>query len=91
MISNVLSCLSGYLKSKKFELDIPKIADVSEMSEEEVMTELHSLESNGDIKLEGNSVELIKISPKNSKKFNDLWAPVETMPWGKNMKLKLDV
>lgn len=91
MLQNILSCLSGYLDSKEFELDIPKIADVSEMSEEEVIEELHTLHSNGEIQLNDNKVILTTISPKNSKKFNDLWTPVETMVWKKNTKLKLDV
>ena len=37
-----------------------------------------------------NKVTLINIEPKTSKKFNDLYAPVETMVWSKGMKLQLD-
>lgn len=91
MIKNVLSCLGGYFGTNTFELDIPKIADVSEMSEEEVSQELEELNTSGDIKLDGNTLTLVNILPKISKKFNDLYAPVETMLWGKNTKLKLDV
>ena len=91
MIYNVLSCLGGYFNSNTFELDIPKIADISEMSEDELIQELNILQSNGDIELKDNTITLVHISSKKSKKFNDLWAPVETMTWGKNMKLKLDV
>ena len=35
-------------------------------------------------------VTLLNIMSKSNKKFNDLYAPVETMEWGKGMKLKLD-
>lgn len=89
-MKKVLSYLSSYFNSNEFELDIPKIADVSEMTEEEVENELNDLQSKGDISLDGNKVTLINIKPKKSQKFNDLYAPVETMVWGKGMKLVLD-
>lgn len=89
-ISKVLSFIGGYLNSTEFELDISKIADVSEYTEEEVTEELDKLQTNGDISLDGTTVTLINIKPKKNKDFNDLYAPVETMVWGKGMKLKLD-
>lgn len=89
-MKKVLSYLSSYFNSNEFELDIPKIADVSEMTEEEVENELNDLQSKGDISLDGNKVTLINIKPKKNQKFNDLYAPVETMTWGKGMKLVLD-
>lgn len=89
-MDKVLSYLGSYFNSNEFELDIPKIADVSEMTEEEVENELNELQTKGDISLDGNKVTLINIKPKKSQKFNDLYAPVETMVWGKGMKLQLD-
>lgn len=89
-MKKVLSYLSSYFNSTEFELDIPKIADVSEMTEEEVENELNDLQLKGDISLDGNKVTLINIKPKKNQKFNDLYAPVETMTWGKGMKLVLD-
>lgn len=86
----ILSYLSSYFNSNEFELDIPKIADVSEMTEEEVETELSELQLIGDISLEDNKVTLINIQPEENQKFNDLYTPVETMTWGKGMKLQLD-
>lgn len=89
-MKKILSYLGSYFNSDKFELDIPKIADVSEMTEEEVEAELSELQLTGDISLDGNKVTLINIEPKKNQKFNDLYAPVETMTWSKGMKLKLD-
>ncbi len=89
-MKKILSYLGSYFNSNEFELDIPKIADVSEMTEEEVEAELAELQLVGDISLDGNKVTLINIKPKKSQKFNDLYAPVETMTWGKGMKLVLD-
>lgn len=89
-MDKVLSYLGSYFNSNEFELDIPKIADVSEMTEEEVENELNELQMKGDISLDGNKVTLINIKPKKSQKFNDLYAPVETMIWSKGMKLQLD-
>jgi hypothetical protein len=89
-ISKVLSFLGGYFNANEFELDIPKIADVSELSEEEVTSELQALLASGDISVAGNKVTLIKLIPEISKSFNELYAPVETMLWGKGEKLKLD-
>lgn len=89
-MKKILSYLGSYFNSNEFELDIPKIADVSEMTEEEVENELNELQMKGDISLAGNKVTLINIKPKKSQKFNELYAPVETMIWGKGMKLVLD-
>ena len=89
-MKKILSYLGSYFNNNEFELDIPKIADVSEMTEEEVEAELAELQLVGDISLDGNKVTLINIKPKKSQKFNDLYAPVETMTWGKGMKLVLD-
>jgi len=89
-MKKILSYLGSYFNSNEFELDIPKIADVSEMTEEEVEAELSELQLTGDISLDGNKVTLINIEPKKNQKFNDLYAPVETMTWSKGMKLKLD-
>lgn len=89
-VSKVLSYLGGYFNSTEFELDLPKVADIAEYEEEELTAELEELQVVGDIKLDGNKVTLINIEPKISKKFNDLYAPVETMVWGKGMKLQLD-
>ena len=89
-MKKILSYLGSYFNSDEFELDIPKIADVSEMTEEEVEAELSELQLTGDISLDGNKVTLINIEPKKNQKFNDLYAPVETMTWSKGMKLKLD-
>lgn len=89
-ISKVLSYLGGYFNNTKFELDIPKIADVSESSEEEVENELHKLSLNGDISISNNQITLISIVPKTNKKFNDLYSPIETVAWDKNTILKLD-
>ena len=89
-ITNVLSFTGGYFNSKKFELDIPKIADILEASEEDIEREIKKCQSNGDIKLDGNIVTLINIEPKKDKKFSEQYAPVETIEWGNGMKLKLD-
>jgi len=89
-MKKILSYLGSYFNSNEFELDIPKIADVSEMTEEEVEAKLAELQLVGDISLDGNKVTLINIKPKKSQKFNDLYAPVETMTWSKGMKLVLD-
>lgn len=89
-MKKILSYLGSYFNSNEFELDIPKIADVSEMTEEEVEAELAELQLIGDISLDGNKVTLINIKPKKNQKFDDLYAPVETMTWGKGMKLVLD-
>lgn len=89
-MKKILSYLGSYFNSNEFELDIPKIADVSEMTEEEVEAELSELQLTGDISLDGNKLTLINIEPKKNQKFNDLYAPVETMTWSKGMKLKLD-
>lgn len=89
-IATVLSFLGGYYDSIEFELDIPKIADILEAAEEDIEREIKKCQSNGDIKLEDNKVTLINITPKKDKKFNSQYAPVETIEWGKGMKLKLD-
>lgn len=90
-MKNILSCLGGYFNSTKFELDIPKIAEVVDLTEDEITSELNDLQNTGDIVLnDDNSVELINITTKVSKKFNDLYAPVETLEWKPGMKLKLD-
>lgn len=90
MINNVLSCLGGYFKSKEFDLDITKAADLAEISEDEFSEELKVLAINGDINIDGNKITLVNIEPKICKKFNDLYMPVETMTWNKNTKLVLD-
>jgi hypothetical protein len=89
-IVNVLSFLGGYFNSEEFELDISKISDITELSEDEIQSELTALQENDIIGLDNTKVTLINIKPKKNKKFNDLYAPVETMEWGKGMKLKLD-
>lgn len=89
-IVKILGYLGGYFNATEYELDIPKIADISESSEDEVNVELQKLQSNGDIDICDNKITLIKISPKNNKKFNELYSPVETLILGKNSMLKLD-
>ena len=89
-LKKVLSCIGGYLDSTEFELDLPKIADVSEYSEEDVIAELGLLKSTGDINMDGSVVTLVNIKPIKNKKFNELYAPVETIDWQKGMKLVLD-
>ena len=89
-IIKILSYLGGYVNKTEFELDIPKIADIAEMSEDELIDELKHLQSKGDISIDGNNVSLVNIKPKSNKKFNDLYTPVETMEWSKGMKLTLD-
>lgn len=91
MVNTILGYLGGYFKNTTYELDIPKIADVSELSEDEIENELSKLQTNGDISINDNTITLIKISPKSNEKFNDLYRPVETMNWDKNTMLKLDV
>lgn len=89
-IIKILSYLSRYLNKTEFELNISKIADIAEMSEDELNAELQQLQSNGYINLDGSNVTLINIKPKSNKKFNELYAPLETMEWSKGMKLVLD-
>ena len=91
MIKNVLSYLGGYFNSNTFELDIPKIVDASEFTEEEIIQELKKLQLSGDIKLDKNNITLINIKAKKNKEFNDLYKPVEIIDWVKGTKLKLDV
>ena len=89
-VKKIVSYLGGYFNSTDFEFDISKVADIAEVSENEVMEELDNLQSAGDIKIEGNTITLINIKPDISKKFNNLYAPVETVEWKKGTKLKLD-
>lgn len=89
-INEILSYLSGYLNKTEFELDIVKVADIAEMSEDEFMDELQKLQSDGYINFDGSNVTLINIKPKTNKKFNELYAPVETMEWTEGMKVILD-
>lgn len=89
-ILKTLSYLGGYFNSKEFELDIPKIADVAELSEEDLEKELQELQSKGIIDRVNNNITLIGIEPKKNKIFNDTYAPVETMNWDKHVMLKLD-
>lgn len=89
-IKNVLSYIGGYLNTNEFELDITKIADAAELSEDETVKELEALCNNGDIKLSDNKLTLINITPKINKKFNELYNSVETFDWTKNTILKLD-
>lgn len=89
-IRTILSYLGGYFKSSTYEVDIPKVADIAELFEEDVINELEELQANGDIDLDENKVTLIKISPRTNKKFNAEYRPVETMVWDKGAKLKLD-
>lgn len=90
ILKSVLSCLSGYLNATSFTLDLPKVADVAEASEDEVLEELDNLKKSGDIDFDGTTITLLNIKPRTSKKFNDLYAPVETIEWKKGAKLKLD-
>lgn len=89
-ISKILSYLGGYLNKIEFEINISKVADIAEMSEDELIEELQQLQSNGYINFDGSNVTLISIKPKFNKKFNELYAPLETMEWSKGMKLVLD-
>ena len=88
-IIKILSYLGGYFNKTEFELDISKIADIAEMSEDELIDELKQLQSKGDINMNGNNVSLVNIKPKSNKKFNDLYTPVERMEWTKGMQLTL--
>ena len=90
MIKDELSYLGGYYNNSTYELDIPKIADVSELDEDVVERELEILQSSGDIDINGNIITLITIKPKLNNKFNNLYKPVETILWDKNSMLKLD-
>lgn len=90
-IKEVLSCLGGYYGSNTFELDIPKIADISEFNEEEVIQEVKNLKLAGDILVNNNLVTLIDVKAKQDKEFNDLYRSVETFEWKKGEKLRLDV
>ena len=89
-IKKVLSFIGGFENSTEFKLDLSKVSDISEYTEEEVTEELNKLQEKGDIIMDGNNITLINIKPKKNKNFNDLYAPIETMIWGKGMKLKLD-
>lgn len=89
-IKKVLSFIGGFENSTEFTLDLSKVSDISEYTEEEVTEELNKLQEKGDIIIDGNNITLINIKPKKNQKFNDLYAPVETMTWSKGMKLKLD-
>lgn len=89
-INKVLSYLGGYFNATEFELDIPKIADVSELSEDEVTEKLNELQAQNVIQINDNTVSLIDIKPSSNASFNDMYKPVETMNWDRGMKLKLD-
>lgn len=90
-MNQVLSYLGGYFNSTEFELDILKIADITEFSEEEIIQQLDELKQNGNIDIINNTVTLHTIKPKKNKKFNDLYKPVETFTWKKGESLKLDI
>ena len=89
-VNEILSYLGGYFKSTIFDLDITKIADLAELSEDEVIDYLEKLKLASDIDLENNKVELKTIIPQNNKEFNDLYKPVETFEWKRHEKLIFD-
>ena len=89
-MKKILSYLGSYFNSSEFDLDIAKIADISEMTEEEVEKELNELQTKGNIKLNNGKVTLINIKPRKNEEFNNLYAPIETITWSKGMKLVLD-
>lgn len=89
-IYNILSYLGSYFDSDSFELDIPKIADICECSEEEIINQLSALTLDGTISLNGNFVTLNCIEKEINKQFNALYAPVETVEWKKGTNLILD-
>lgn len=91
MLYDILSYIGGYLNSNSFELDISKIADVSEIEEAEVLKELDILQSNGDIELKNDKITLVTIPLTINKNFNELWTPIEEFIWKPNMIIKLDV
>lgn len=91
MIKKILSCLGGYFDNRSFKLDLPKVAEIAEVSEEEVLTELNKLKESKDIEFNNDTITLLTIEPKTSRKFNSLYAPTETFIWNKGTKLKLDV
>lgn len=90
-VSKVLSYLGGYFNATKFKFDISKIADFSEMSEDEALEELKVLQSNGEIVMNQDSITIVTILPEVNTIFNDWYRPVDTMIWCKNTKLVLDV
>ena len=89
-ITSVLSYLGGYYNSTTFELDMFKVADVSESSEDELNFVLQELSLNGDISIDNDMITLITILPEINERFNELYSPVETVKWDKNTMLKLD-
>lgn len=89
-ITSVLSYLGGYYNSTTFELDMVKVADVSESSEDELNFVLQELSLNGDISIDNDMITLITILPEINERFNELYSPVETVKWDKNTMLKLD-
>lgn len=89
-IYNVLSYLGGYFDNDSFELDIPKIADICECTEEEVIAKLNEFAAEDAIILDGNFITLNTIKRETNKQFNTLYAPVETIEWKKGTNLILD-
>lgn len=89
-VKNILSYLSSLLKTDEFEIDIVKLSEIADLSEEEFENELIDLQTKNDIEYSNNTVKLINIKPKKNKKFNDLYNPVETFEWTQNMKLVFD-
>lgn len=89
-VLNVLSCLGGYFKSNEFDVDIQKMADAAELSEDDFEKELKVLEADGSISIVDNKITLLTIEPTTDKNFNEMYEPVETFEWKKGMKLVLD-
>lgn len=89
-MDKILGFIGGYENKKTFEINIPHIAEVTELTEEEIENEIDILKDNGDIELTDNTINLINIEPKINKRFNNLYAPIETLDWKKGTKLKLD-
>lgn len=90
MIKQILSYLGGYYNSKIFNLDIINMTDISEMSDEEFINELNSLNDSKDIIFKDNVITLITIKPVVNKNFNNTYKKVETFEWKAGSSLKLD-
>lgn len=86
----ILSYLGGYFNSNEFDLDISKISDISELTEEEIIDNINKLQASGDISYFNNKVTLKTIIPVENKQFNEEYKPIETVVWEKHSMIKLD-
>ena len=79
MIKEFLSYLGGYFNSNTFKLDLCKMADYAEMSEDEFLNELNELHKTNDIIFKNDEITLVTIKPILNKNFNESYKPIEEM------------